>query len=150
MLKTYGSKTLKEALAPAVALARDGFAVAEFGVYEINETTPEIAAHPALWPEYERVYLAGRKQIALSDVLVQPDLANTLEALGEHGAALLYGGKLGETIIAHLQATGGTLTMDDLRAMRPQWREPMAVSYRGLAVHSLTPPCEAFQLLVAR
>ena len=149
MLKTYGRKSLKEALAPAVALARDGFAVAEFGIYEINETTPEIAAHPALYSEYERVYLAGRKKIALGDVLVQPDLANTLEALGEHGAELLYGGRLGETIIAHLTATGGTLTMDDLLAMKPEWREPMAISYRGLTVHSLTPPCEAFQFLLS-
>jgi gamma-glutamyltranspeptidase/glutathione hydrolase len=148
MLETYGSKSLKDTFAPAIALARDGFPLVEFGVYEFNDTTPEIAAHPELYPEYERVYLAGRTQVKRGDVLVQPDLAATLQALGEHGAGLLYGGSLGETVIAHLQATGGTLTMDDLRACKPEWREPMAVSYRGLTVHSLTPPCEAFQFML--
>lgn len=148
MLESHGTRSLGEALAPAIALARDGFALAEFGTFEFNETTPEIAAHPALWPEYERVYLGRDLPLPLGHLVRQPDLARTLEALASHGARHLYGGALGRTVIDHLTATGGTLTMDDLVAVKPAWRDPLAVNYRGLTVHSLTPPCEAFQFLL--
>lgn len=148
MLKAYGTKTLKEAFAPAIALARDGFALAEFGVYEFNATSPEIEAHPALYPEYERVYLGRPLPLPLGHLVRQPDLAATLEQIGEHGAGHLYGGALGRKVIDHVQATGGTLTLDDLVAVRPQWRDPMAISYRGLKVHTLSPPCEGFQFLL--
>src|SRR5215203_1501631 len=40
LVRSYGKKPLGETLQPAIALARDGFALAEFGVAEINEQLP--------------------------------------------------------------------------------------------------------------
>ena len=64
------------------------------------------------------------------------------------GPGYLYGGALGEMIVAHLAKLGGCLTMADLEAVKPAWKEPLSASYRGLTVHTLPPPCEAFQFLL--
>ena len=57
----YGRKPLKDILAPAIALAQDGFPVAEFGVFSINEQIPVLAGYPDLNPEWAKTYLAGAK-----------------------------------------------------------------------------------------
>jgi gamma-glutamyltranspeptidase/glutathione hydrolase len=40
------------------------------------------------------------------------------------------------------------MTMDDLAAVQPRWREPFVTSYRGLDINVPPPPCEAFQFLL--
>jgi gamma-glutamyltranspeptidase/glutathione hydrolase len=148
LVRAHGTKTLAQVLAPAIALARDGYAHAEFGVYETNETEPDLARHPALYATWAETYTGGRKRIALGDILRQPDLASTFEALGREGPEHLTRGPLGERIVAHLESLGGCLGMDDLAAMRPAWKEPLRTRYRGLDVHAPPPSCEGFQFLL--
>ena len=146
LVRAYGRKPLGDALAPAIALARDGFALAEFGVAEINEQLPLLKVQHALYDEWARTYTA--KPVSLGQIIRQPDLARTLEALAKEGPGLLYGGALGQTIVAHLQKLGGSLTLDDLAAVKPVWKEPLAASYRGHVINTLPPPCEGFQFLL--
>ena len=51
-------------------------------------------------------------------------------------------------MVERLTELGGCLTMDDLLDFKPEWVDPVAVSYRGRTVHVPPPPCEAFQYLV--
>jgi len=51
LLSRYGSKSLADVLAPAITLARDGFALSEFGRDEINEQVPLLEP----WPELHEV-----------------------------------------------------------------------------------------------
>ena len=148
LVRAYGRKPLGEALQPAIALARDGFALAEFGVAEFNEQIPLLRGWSALYDDWARNYTGGATGVALGRIIRQPELARTLEALAAQGCRYLYGGGLGETIIAHLRKLGGCLTLDDLKAVRPAWQEPLAVDYRGLTVNTLPPPSEAFQFLL--
>jgi hypothetical protein len=67
-----------------------------------------------------------------------------LEALASQGPGYLHGGALGETIVAHLAKLGGCLTLADLAAVKPVWKEPLTANYRGLTVNTLPPPSEAF------
>ncbi len=60
--------------------------------------------------------------------------------------AALYTGGNGE--VAQAQRFGGCLTLDDLADVKPLWLEPLRASYRGLLVHTLPPPAEAFQYLL--
>ncbi len=64
-------------------------------------------------------------------MLKQPDLARTLEALANEGPGLLYGGALGQKILDRLNELGGCLTMEDFQAVKLDWSDPVAVSYRG-------------------
>ena len=145
LVRAYGKKPLGETLQPAIALARDGFALAEFGVAEINEQLPLLKPLP-FCDEWVKTYTS--KPVALRDIVRQPDLAKTLEALAAEGPALLNGGALGQKIVAHLEKLGGCLTLEDMAAVKPTWKEPLAASYRGLLIHTLPPPCEGFQFLL--
>ena len=87
MVSSYGTRKLPELFAPAIAVARDGFGLLEFNVEEIAGVTPELRGHGSLYPEWSRNYLDGIAggRPALGAVLRQPDLARTLEALGNEG-----------------------------------------------------------------
>jgi gamma-glutamyltranspeptidase/glutathione hydrolase len=146
---TYGKKPLADILAPAIALARDGFALAEFGVAEFNEQAPLLEAWPELYPNFAAAYLPDGGPVALGQLLRQPDLAGTLEGIAANGPDHLYRGALGERIVGHLAALGGTMTMADLAAVKPRWREPLKAPYRGLDIHVPPPTCEAFQFLLS-
>jgi gamma-glutamyltranspeptidase/glutathione hydrolase len=147
LVRAHGRKPLGDALTPAVALARDGFPLVEFNVDETNEHGPAIQQYP-FGGEFTRVYMNGRSSVAAGSVLKQPDLAATLENLATRGAQYLYGGALGQAIVAHLKSLGGYMTIADLEAVAPRWKEPIAVSYRGCEVHVPPPPCEGFQFLL--
>jgi gamma-glutamyltranspeptidase/glutathione hydrolase len=145
LVQTYGRKPLGDALQPAIALARDGFALAEFGIAEFNEQRPLLKAY-GFYGDWAKNY--SGEPVVLGQILRQPDLARTLEALASEGPALLYGGALGRTIVEHLQKIGGSLTLDDLAAVKPAWKEPLTAAYRGLLINTLPPPCEGFQFLL--
>ncbi|MBV8394306.1 MAG: gamma-glutamyltransferase, partial [Alphaproteobacteria bacterium] len=148
LVQSHGRKKLPELFAPAIAIARDGFELLEFGHYEFKAGGGEVASYPELRPEWSRVYTEGKDKVQPGFVLKQPDLAKTLEALAKEGPGLLYGGALGQKIVDHLASMGGCLTMEDLRAVKPGWVDPVSVSYRGHQVNVPPPPCEGFQYLL--
>ena len=145
LVSRYGSRPLSELFEPAAAIAQDGVPLAEFGCHEIEETRPQLEAHPDIYPEWAKTYWAADRTLTPGTVLRQPDLARTFRELGREGPGYFYGGPLGARIAAHVQALGGTLTEEDIAAVSPVWREPLAVSFRGLEVHLPPPPCEGFQ-----
>ena len=150
MVSAYGTKKLPELFAPAIAIARDGFAMIEFNVEEIAGVTPEMRGHSALYPEWSKNYLEGISggRPALGAVLTQPALAGTLEALAAEGPGLMYGGALGKKVVERLAELGGCLAIDDLHDARATWVDPIAIDYRGRKIHVPPPPCEGFQYLV--
>jgi gamma-glutamyltranspeptidase / glutathione hydrolase len=149
LVRAYGRKPLSDALQAAIRLARDGFPLAEFGVTEFNEQIPLLEQYANLYPEWSRTYTQGAGSVALGRIVRQPDLAKTLEALADKGPEHIYGGALGRAIVAHIEKLGGCLTMADLEAVKPEWKQPMAAQYRNLTLHTLPPPCEGFQFLLA-
>jgi gamma-glutamyltranspeptidase/glutathione hydrolase len=148
LVRAYGKKPLGDALAPATALARDGFPLVEFNVDETNEHAPAIQSDPALRGEFTRNYLRGGNKAEAGRVLAQPHLAGTFERLAADGPQLLYGGELGEKIVTHLKSLGGYMAMSDLEGVAPKWKDPITVMYRGRVVHVPPPACEGFQFLL--
>ncbi|MDE2198960.1 MAG: gamma-glutamyltransferase [Rhodospirillales bacterium] len=147
LVRAHGSRPLAEIFAPAIALARDGFPLIEFNTSGINQSAASLAKLP-FFGEWNANYTGGHGSVRAGDVLRQPALARTYEAIVAEGPGHLYGGALGRAMIAHLQSLGGCLTMADLEAVAPRWQEPLAAGYRDLTVYSLPPPCEAFQYLL--
>ncbi len=148
LIRSHGKKSLGDAFVPAIRLARDGFPLVEFNVEEMNENAPALKPYADFYEDFARNYMGGADKVSIGRVPKQPDLAKTLERLGLEGAQYLYGGELGRTVIAHLEKLGGYMTMADLEAVAPRWKDPIAVSYRGHAVHVAPPPCEGFQFLL--
>ena len=135
----FGRLPLAQVLAPAIRLARDGFALSATPHLgrEIGRSATLLAADPGL----AAVFLdRDGKPPAADAVLRQADLARTLEAIADDAGAGFYRGALAAAIVAAVQAHGGVLTTDDLAHYRPVWRKPLAGRLRGRRIVSYPPP----------
>jgi gamma-glutamyltranspeptidase/glutathione hydrolase len=148
LVRAHGRMSLADIFAPAIALAGDGFPLIEFNTDGINSSARALKDLP-FFEEWNRNYTGGRGQVKPGSVLRQPELAATYAAIAADGPGHLYGGPLGRKIVAHLAELGGCITEADFAAVQPTWIDPLAVKYRDLLVHTLPPPCEGFQFLLA-
>jgi gamma-glutamyltranspeptidase/glutathione hydrolase len=136
LLERHGRLGLSETLAPAVRLAREGFNLCRTsGLWlqvaeEVLRLTDETRKH---FYKGERVYLEGEE-------VRFPELADTLQAVGEGGARLFYEGELARTISAYMLQMGGIITEEDLAGYQAVVREPMSVSYGAGAMYTNGPP----------
>jgi gamma-glutamyltranspeptidase/glutathione hydrolase len=147
LLDAHGRKSLAEVLAPAIALARDGFPMIGFNVAGTNRSAEDLAGLP-FFDAWSRNYTGGADNVKAGWILRQPDLADTFEAIAAQGPGYLYGGALGAAMVAHLRDLGGCLSMDDVVASGATWADPVSAAYRGLVVHAPPPPSQAFQFLL--
>jgi gamma-glutamyltranspeptidase / glutathione hydrolase len=132
-----GKFTLADLIAPAISLARDGIVVAD----DTADSLPVDRARLARWPSSAAIFLKpDGSALAPGDRLVQPDLANTLEAIAEHGPQSFYDGPIAEKLAAAVQAAGGVMTADDLKQYHAVERAPVRGTYRGYDVVSMPPP----------
>src|ERR671912_553579 len=119
LLERHGRLGLGETLAPAVRLAR-----------EVLRLTDETRKH---FYRGDRVYLEGEE-------VRFPELADTLQAVGEGGARLFYEGELARRISSYMLEMGGIITEEDLADYGTVVREPMSVSYGAGAMYTNGPP----------
>jgi gamma-glutamyltranspeptidase / glutathione hydrolase len=135
----YGSGkfTLADLIMPAVALARDGIAIADDTADSLPIDRPRLAR----WPSSARIFLKPDGSApAPGDRLLQPDLADTLLAIAQQGPQAFYEGEIAKKIAAAVQAAGGVMTADDLKNYRAIERAPVRGTYRGFDIISMPPP----------
>jgi gamma-glutamyltranspeptidase/glutathione hydrolase len=135
---SYGSGrfTLGELLAPAIALARAGFPIAD----DLADSLPLFAPRLARWPSTARIFFHDDGGVlGAGDMLVQSDLADTLAKIARGGPAAFYEGAVAERIAEAVRQAGGVMTAEDLRAYRPIERAPLHGSYRGYDVIAMPP-----------
>jgi gamma-glutamyltranspeptidase/glutathione hydrolase len=77
---------------------------------------------------------------AQGEVLRQPDLASTLQAVGDGGSAAFYRGPIAAAVVAEMRRAGGLLTLDDFAAYRAIERRPLTFSYAGDTILCVPPP----------
>jgi gamma-glutamyltranspeptidase/glutathione hydrolase len=146
-LEKYGSGkfTLRELLLPSIKLARDGFIITD----DIADTLPNARKRFAPWPSSASLLTrADGTPLREGDRLVQPDLANTLQAIADRGADGFYQGPVADKLAAGIQAAGGIITRDDLKSYRPVWREPVRGTYRGYDIVSMPLPSSGGTVLI--
>ena len=147
LVRSQGRMSLAKVFAPAIRLAQDGFPLVEFNTAGINQSSAALKDF-AFYPEWQRTYTAGTGQVRQGQVLRQPELAATYAAIVADGPGLMHGGRLGRQIATHLHSLGGCLTDADFAEVTPVWGNPVSAPYRDIMVHSVAPPCEAFQYLL--
>ena len=149
--REYGRLTRRQVLAPAIALARDGFVLA-------GADTDILAVRTARFrqdPDLAHVFLRpDGTPLQPGDRLAQPALADTLEAIAADGPAAFYRGRIADAVAAASRDAGGVLTAADLDGYRITESAPLGCRYRGVLVLSAPPPssggvilCEALQVL---
>lgn len=149
--RRFGRLELAELLAPAIALARDGFPI-----------SPVIST---LWQRAHRLFLPvftdrctqhwfdtfapGGRAPAPGEIFRSDGHADTLEALAATRCESFYRGEIAERIDAFSRATGGYLRADDLAAHTAEWVDPISTSYRGVDVWEIPPNGQGLVALMA-
>lgn len=138
-LARYGTWSLDDVMQPAIRLAARGFTVTHYLADCIGDCAPVLSKDP----ELAATFLPGGTPLKAGERLIRGSYAETLRTVAREGAAALHGGALGTRFVDAIQAAGGIITMDDLRAARPIEREPIRGTYRGHEIFGPPPPASA-------
>jgi gamma-glutamyltranspeptidase/glutathione hydrolase len=130
----YGKLGLARDLAPAIRLARDGFAIDPHFSKFIGEEAKRLS------PAARAVFMPGGAAPPAGTVIAQPDLAATLQALADRGRAGFYTGEVAQKLVAGVQADHGLWTAADLARYRVVERAPMSFYFRDYRIVSAPPP----------
>ena len=126
----YGRLPLAQSLAPAIAAAEEGFAVGESYRTLVGFRLDAMQQDA----ETARIFLRDNQAPAAGDLVRQPELAETLRRMAEHGHAGFYSGPLAERLVGGVKAAGGIWEQADLDSYRVIERDPVRFSSRGFDV----------------
>jgi len=135
-LKRHGKLSLRKVLAPAVSLARKGFPVGRHLAETVARMTDELRKSKAL----SAMFLPGGQPLSAGRLSRRPLLARTLAAIARKGPRIFYQGPVAREMVKAVKERGGGMTLADLAAYRPKWRQPVQGSYRGHTIFSMPPP----------
>jgi gamma-glutamyltranspeptidase/glutathione hydrolase len=139
--KKYGQLSLEKVIAPAIRLAREGFALAWEDAKDLRDE--ELAKFPAS----KRIFQRDGKYYQAGEILKQPELARTLERIAKNPDDF-YHGALARELAAAVAKGGGFITADDLAHYEVKEREPIRGIYRGYEIFSAPPPSSGGTALV--
>ena len=141
----------KRLLESAIRYAGDGFPVsshhADRALIDFDPEDEEFG-NLQRFEECRRIFCrADGTPHRVGEILVQSDLAATLERIAERGAAEFYRGETARRIVDDLEAHDGLLTCDDFAQHTANWVDPISVDYRGLTAVNLPPNTQGMAAL---
>lgn len=136
LARRYGRFPLSRSLAPAIAVARRGFAVSPYYRRLAEMRLRALNASPAA----AALFLAKGGVPVLGTLIRQPDLAATLTRLAQQGDDGFYRGPVAQRLVSGVRAAGGIWSRRDLAEYRVLERSPLRGEYRGMRVVTVPPP----------
>ena len=127
LLEEHGTMSLEQVMAPAIALAENGFPI-------LPGEAARHAAGAGRLAEFEGSsahFLRDGEPTAAGSLFVQADLAETLRAIAVGGADAFYRGAIAQRIAADMEAHGGAVTAQSLAQYRAEDARIVRGSYRG-------------------
>jgi len=137
----YGKLTVKQVIAPAIRLAREGYAVTWGEARDFHDK------YLSEFPESRRVFQRDGNYYQPGEIFRQPDLARTLERIAAKPDDF-YHGALARELAAAMRKGGGLITADDLAHYEVKEREPVRGTYRGYEIISAPPPSSGGTVLI--
>lgn len=141
ILDKFGSRSLKQLLEPAIGLATEGFPLpGRSASYFVKPYYDKLAKYPTT----KRVFIKpDGSPYLLGDILVQPDLARSLQRVAEGGPDEFYRGALAKELVEGINAGGGLIDAVDLGAQETQiYEEPPSVQFHGHTVYATGLPSQ--------
>jgi gamma-glutamyltranspeptidase / glutathione hydrolase len=137
----WGKLTLRQVMAPAIKLAREGYALSWDEARDLHDQ------YLAKFPESRRVFQRDGNYYKPGEIFRQPDLARTLTRIAAKPDDF-YHGELARELAAAMQKGGGLITADDLAHYEVKEREPVRGTYRGYEIISAPPPSSGGTVLI--
>ncbi|MCC7001403.1 MAG: gamma-glutamyltransferase [Gemmatimonadaceae bacterium] len=133
-LQRFGTMSLAQVMAPAIRLAREGFAVDSALFRSLSGAKQRLCRFEGC-----ATFFPSGEAVAPGATLVQRDLARSLQLIADRGPDAFYEGPVGDSLVAEMRRGGGIITREDLAAYVPKWREPVVSTYRGYTLITMPP-----------
>lgn len=129
----FGRLPFKDLFAPSIYYAENGVSISPILQ---NFFAMRASALGRTHEGKEFLEQSGRDLPKVGDSFVQPELAATLRAVSEKGAAYMYSGKWANEFVETVQREGGRVTLEDLKRYRPIWSEPYKTTAFGETIYA--------------
>ncbi len=141
-LEKYGTMDRAKVLAPAIKIAREGYAADAAYARAAEDAIAKFEKHPEWKTRFAFTWerFLGSGKLKEGDRIKLPEQAAAMELLARDGAKAVTEGELGRAICAAASGDGGTLTIDDLKAFKPVELEPIRFDAFGRSFVTMPPP----------
>lgn len=128
----YAKLSLNRLIAPAIHLAEKGFAITSAQAQSLNSNRADLINYnsstipfvkDSLWKE--------------GDILIQPDLANTLKRIRDKGLKGFYEGETAKLIEKEMNRSNGIISKNDLKKYQPVTRKILSFPYKNVEILSM-------------
>lgn len=156
--RRFGTLSWEEVLEPAIHHARTGYTIPvelvhnkwEWRKWRKEDPAGRLGALSRLTctPATAAIYSKnGGRLLEPGDLLINSDLARSLEVIAQQGAEAMYTGSLAKRIVEDMEANGGLITREDLESYEVIVTEPLRTEYRGYTLTSAPAPCGGITVL---
>lgn len=141
-LEHFGTLDRQTVLAPAIRAAAHGFEADENYVSTARSVAARFNEHPEFKRRFAYVWTAflHSGEIRAGDLVRLPEQAAALRLIAEHGREAFYEGAIADAIVRAVQADGGSMTHDDLRAYRVRQTQPLTFQFASWRFLAMPPP----------
>lgn len=133
--QTWGTQPMHQLIAPAVNIAQEGFPIDDFMAEMITDNQEKLLNSAA-----SEVFFNDGEPLSEGDLLVQEDLANTLQLISENGTDHFYNGEIADALADTVQEFGGSMTAEDLNNYDITVDDPIWGQYKGYDIATMPPP----------
>lgn len=133
--ESFSTLPLTELMAPAIALAQNGFPLTKREADRLNQFRADFLQMNA-----DTICWVRAKPWQEADSVHVPELAATLERIRDQGRAGFYEGETARLLLAEMERGKGIISQADLDQYQSVFREPVMGTYRGHRIVSMPPP----------
>lgn len=133
--RKYGRLKWEDLVQPAIDLARNGFAITKRLAGDLNWAATDLKKL-----NNGVKYLLKDDGWHEGDLLVQEDLAKTLEQIRDKGRAGFYDGIVADELVNEMKSGKGLITKADLQNYHSVWRNALTGNYKGYKIITMPPP----------
>lgn len=144
VLTRYGTLTLKDVLAPAIAYAKEGFPFSKDQHANTRMIESVLREQSA-----SSIYLPNGDVPAVHSRFVQTALGTSLQKIADGGRDVFYKGDIAKEITRYMADNGGYLTLADFESHRGEWSEPLSTTYHDQTIYEVPPNSQGFCALEA-
>ncbi len=138
----YAKLPIENLIEPAIELAEKGFAITEREANLLNDSRAEFLRHNS-----SKIAFVKKTLWKQGDILVQPELAETLKRIKKRGEKGFYEGETAKLLVAEMKRGNGIITIEDLRNYKTKERKPLTFDYKNHEIVSMPFPSSGGVLL---
>ncbi|MBL0727499.1 gamma-glutamyltransferase family protein [Piscinibacter sp. HJYY11] len=141
----FGKLPFADLLEPAIDIAERGYAVPVVVQQKWAAAVPLLSELPG----FAQAFMPKGRAPEVGELFRFPVAAKSLKLIAESKGAAYYGGEIAEAAARHARENGGSITVEDFAAYKPEWVTPIGKTYGGHTLHEIPPNGQGIAALIA-